>query len=136
MLLLLLLPPLLIVVVVVAAAAILIDILYFYYLLTFLSFLPYLRVQSIPSTSYFKLVDVWLLFCAVMIVVAILLHTALAAFTGLFGGGGGRGRNRRRENGAFKRIRTPSGSLKGNTGKKRKNKVGKYKCIPGCRQSG
>lgn len=67
-------------------------------------------VQSqVPSTAYNKLVDVWLLFCVIMIVLAIIFHTVIALVFGqnaqiapreTHGGGAG-----------FKRIRTPSGSL-------------------------
>lgn len=71
----------------------------------------FLNFQSVPTTSYFKLIDIWLLFCVVMIVVAILLHTVLAAVFSL-GGGGGRGRAGSAR-GAFRRIRTVSGSLHG-----------------------
>ena len=39
-------------------------------------------MQQVPSTAYNKLVDVWLLFCVIMIVLAIIFHTVIALVFG------------------------------------------------------
>ncbi len=71
-------------------------------------------VQSAaPATAYFKLVDVWMLFCVVLLVLAIILHTILAVLFGLGGGGRDGAKDRRSAGGAFRRMRTNSGSLTG-----------------------
>ncbi|XP_059086853.1 uncharacterized protein LOC131883401 isoform X1 [Tigriopus californicus] len=64
--------------------------------------------NHVPVTSYFKLIDVWLLFCVVVIVIVIVFHTILAA---LFTGSGPRKGDNLNSKSAFQRIRTPSGSL-------------------------
>jgi flagellar basal body-associated protein FliL len=67
----------------------------------------YLSFSWFPPRPYFKLVDVWLLFCVVAVVLAILLHTALAAIFG-------EKITRSRPQMAFHRIRSASGSVNEN----------------------
>ncbi len=67
-------------------------------------------LQMIPQTSYFKLVDVWLLFCVSIITMSILMHTAIAAAFGLGGGTRTSLKLKESEQRAFKRIRSNSGA--------------------------